>query len=264
MGIRSYRASVYFNYITKRRSIQYIHSPFLFALMLEVFDDSKDKWPHFFSIIEDQRKKLMLNDNKIEFEDFGAGADRVGGVNQVSINTIAKRSLKQAKYARFLYRLANHTHSKNIVELGTSLGVTTSYLASVESSNIYTVEADRNIQKIAQQSWDHLSMQNIFSYSFDLNEKWSLLACEMELIDLLFIDANHRKEAMIRYYFQALPYMHQRSVVVFDDIYWSEETEQAWEILKNREEVTLSFDIFQMGVLFFDKNLSKEDYTLKY
>ncbi len=264
MGIRSYRASVYFNYITKRRSIQYIHSPFLFTLMQEVFDDSRDKWPRFFSTIEDQRKKLMVNDQKIEFEDFGAGADKVEGVQRVSINTIAKRSLKQAKYARFLYRLAKYTHSKNIVELGTSLGITTSYLASVEGSNIYTVEADKNIQKIANQNWDQLSQANIFSYSFDLNEKWSLLSSETDLIDLLFIDANHRKEAMMRYYFQALPYIHQRSVVVFDDIYWSEETQQAWEILKGREEVTLSFDIFQMGVLFFDKNLSKEDFTLKY
>ena len=69
---------------------------------------------------------------------------------------------------------------------------------------------------------------------------------------------------MIRYYLQALPFLHEKSVVVFDDIHWSEGTLEAWKLIKARKEITLSFDIFQMGVVFFDKNLSKEDFTLKY
>jgi predicted O-methyltransferase YrrM len=86
----------------------------------------------------------------------------------------------------------------------------------------------------------------------------------MKQIDFLFVDANHRKEAMIRYYLQALPFIHENSVVVFDDIHWDEETFEAWNILRKRKEVTLSFYIYQMGILFFDKNLSKENFTLKY
>lgn len=254
----------YLKYLNKRRTIQYIHSPFLFSLMQAVFDDSKKNWPSYFFDIELQRKKMISSKEKIEFEDFGSGGDK-SRKKQLSIRSIALQAVKQAKYARFLNRLVTYTKSNHIIELGTSLGITTAYLASVDSDlKIYTVEGDKNIQKKAQQNWNELNLKNIHSYSFDLNEKWSLLADQINKIDFLFIDANHRKEAMIRYVLQSMTYIHEQSVIVLDDIHWSKETYEAWSILKNRKEVTLSFDIYQMGILFFDKKLSKEDFTLKY
>jgi predicted O-methyltransferase YrrM len=232
--------------------------------MKEVFDDSKKKWLPAFTDIENQRKKLTANHEKIAFEDFGAGGDNTRK-KELLISAIAAKALKQAKYARFLHRLATYIHATEVVELGTSLGITTSYLAtSGRNVKVHTVEADASIQKIARQNWASLSIENIQSYLFDLNEKWTLLANQINKIDLLFVDANHRKEAMIRYVLQALPYLHERSVVVLDDIYWNEDTCEAWNILKARKEVTLSFDIFQMGFLFFDPRLSKENFRLKY
>ena len=264
MSTKSFKATSYLQYLAKRRTIQNIHSPFLFSLMEAVFDDSKKNWPSFFSAIESLRKKLIGSNDKIEFEDFGAGGDKKRK-KKLSISSIASKTVKQAKYARFLYRLALFSKSAQIVELGTSLGITTAYLASADAdANVYTIEADKNVQKIAQDNWRELNFKNIQSYSFDLNEGWNLLANEINKIDFLFIDANHRKEAMIRYVLQTMPYIHEQSVIVLDDIHWSEEALEAWNILKARREVTLSFDIYQMGILFFDKKLSKEDFTLKY
>lgn len=263
-NMHSFRAIEYMKYLSNRRGIQYIHSPFLFNLMKVVFNDSKKGWPDTFFRIEEQRNKLMKDTSNFEFEDFGAGGDQLRK-REVSISSIAAKALKQAKYARFLFRLAQHINAKNIVELGTSLGLTTSYLASVQPNvNVFTIEADRKVQAVAKQNWMYLKIDQIKPYCFDLNEQWDFLAERINRIDLLFVDANHRKEAMIRYVLSALPYIHDNSVIVLDDIYWNKETMEAWNLLKLRNEVTLSFDIFQMGFLFFDKNLSRESFRLKY
>ena len=261
-----FRPTSYFQYLIKRKDTKYIHSPFLFSLMQDVFNDSKKNRPAIFTGIELHRKNLISNNQIISFEDYGTGGD-IKKNQKISISAIASKSIKQVKYARFLYRLIKYTKPEKVVELGTSLGVTTIYLALGAEPNgkVYSVEADVHVKKIANDSWINLLGEHaIEGYAFDLNEKLHLLYSELGNIDFLFIDANHRKEAMIRYLLQAMPYLHEKSVVVFDDINWSKETLNAWKLIKKRKEVTLSFDIFQMGILFFDKNLSKEDYTLKY
>jgi len=262
MSTTSFRLASYFQYIRQRRTVQYIHSPFLFGLMQEVFDDSSKLRPDWVSDIERLRKVLTHNNQSIEFNDLGAGGDGQP-TRQVLVSDLARKSVKQAKYARFLHRLAVHGQAKTIVELGTSLGLTTAYLSKSESRTV-TVEGDPTILQLAQNNWNELGIKSIESHCFDLNNGLVDLYQQLNKIDFLFIDANHRCEAMIRYYLQALPFLHEKSVVVFDDIYWNEETLEAWKTIKSRKEITLSFDIFQMGVVFFDKNLSKEDFTLKY
>lgn len=262
MGTKSFRAISYLHYISSAKSIQYIHSPFLFELMQYVFDDSAKKFPKEFGAIEGQRKKMEKDVSLINYQDFGAGGD-LQREKTIALKDIVKSAVKQSKYSRFLYRLVQYQKSIEVVELGTSLGITTAYL-SLACNKVHTVEADKNILTVAKNNWLQLSRNNIHSYCFDLNDSWDSLSEHVNTIDFLFIDANHRKEAMIRYVLQSLPYIHQRSVIVLDDIYWSEETKEAWEILKKRKEVSLSFDIFQMGVLFFDSNLSKQHFTLRY
>lgn len=259
----SFRMSSYVSYLKRSKSKQYIHSPFLFELMNKVFSNAGENLESSFEPIEKLRNELKTNSLHFEFEDFGAGGDTKRR-KKVSVAELATRSLKQKKYAIFLNRLATHLKSKSIVELGTSLGITTSYLSRVENSTISSVEADRSVNCIAMENWKRLKIKNIHSFVFDINEGLDALFDQLQKIDFLFIDANHREEAMIRYYIQAIPYLHQQSVVVFDDIHWSKNTLSAWNKVKARPEVTLSFDIFQMGVLFFNKDLSKEDFCLKY
>jgi predicted O-methyltransferase YrrM len=264
MGTQSFRAISYVRYLATAKSIQYIHSPFLFELMKYVFDDSKKNYPSSFNEIEECRKKLTGDKRIIQFEDHGAGANGdEKSIKEISVSDIASKAVKQGKYSRFLYRLVDYLKCTEAIELGTSLGITTSYLASA-CNQVKTVEADKNVLNIAEENWKILSKRNIKSYCFDLNEGWTHLTTDIDTIDFLFIDANHRKEAVIRYVLQALPYIHQKSIIVLDDIYWSEDMLEAWNILKARKEVSLSFDIFQMGVLFFDSNLSKQHFTLKY
>lgn len=263
MDKTSFRLKSYWNYLFSRRSIQYIHSPFLFELMKFVFDDSSKGTNSDYKKIEQIRKMNQEDSTVLNFEDFGAGGD-VLRTKQITVSNIAGRSVKQSKYARFLHRLCLHIQGKSIVELGTSLGITTSYLALVPDSTVYTVEGDAGVKQVAIRNWMSLDCKNIKPFLGDINEHLPIIYHHVKKIDVLFIDANHRMEAMVRYYLQALPYLHDKSIVVFDDIHWNEETHKAWEMVKRRNEVTLSFDIYQMGVLFFNPDLSKEDFTLSY
>lgn len=259
----SFRLKSYWNYLRNKRSIQYIHSPFLFELMKFVFDDSFKYRLAEFDQIEMVRKGNLANTTVIEFDDLGAGGD-VQRIKNLTVSSLAGRSVKQGKYARFLYRLGYHQKSQTVVELGTSLGITTAYFSLIPDVVVHTVEGDARIQAVAAKNWDTLGFRNIHSYLGDLNESSDIIYQGVGKIDFLFIDANHRLEAMIRYYLQALPFLHDRSVVVFDDIHWNPETLKAWNVIKSRSEITLSFDIFQMGVAFFNPDLSKEDFTLSY
>ncbi|HEY5393490.1 MAG TPA: SAM-dependent methyltransferase, partial [Hanamia sp.] len=120
-----------------------IHSPFVFDFIIHVLNDKK-KYNSYFKI-ESIRKQLLNNGNVIEVEDFGAGS-AVIPYKERKIKDIAASSLKKKKFAQLLFRIVRYYHSKTIVELGTSFGISTSYLASANSgSKVYTFEGAKNI-----------------------------------------------------------------------------------------------------------------------
>ena len=54
---------------------------------------------------------------------------------------------------------------------------------------------------------------------------------------------------------------HHHSVFVFDDINWNEEMQKAWQEIKDHPEVTISLDLFYVGIIFFRKEQQQEHRT---
>jgi predicted O-methyltransferase YrrM len=82
-------------------------------------------------------------------------------------------------------------------------------------------------------------------------------------LDYVFIDGNHRLAPTLNYFDSCLEFAHNETVFVFDDIHWSYEMEEAWEKLKAHPRVTISIDLFHMGVIFILKEKKvKEHYLL--
>src|SRR6187200_1688659 len=103
-----------------------MHSPFVFEFITKILNDKNDYSEY--EKVELLRRQL-LNDNVIlEVEDFGAGSV-VDKKNKRSISSIAKNAAKPKKFGQLLFRMAKHYQPANILELGTSLGITTSYLS---------------------------------------------------------------------------------------------------------------------------------------
>jgi predicted O-methyltransferase YrrM len=150
--------------------------------------------------------------------------------------------------------------------LGTSLGITTAYLASPASAcSVTTMEGANSVADIAEMNFNKLSLANINIIRGNFDETLPPVVESLGRIDLAFVDGNHRYEPTVRYYHQLLPAMHEYSVLIFDDIHWSREMEQAWEEITQDAAVMLSIDLFFIGLVFFRKeNKVKQHFTIRF
>lgn len=246
----------YFAAKTKHR----VHSPFVFKLVTEVItaDTPKD----IYQDIENRRSELIGSDAVIEFEDFGAKP----GIYTKSVSGIAKRALKPKKYAQLLYRLVNHHLPETSIELGTSLGVSTLYQAKgMKNGTLYTLEGSRAVLNIAQEGFETINTgAKIKAIPGNFNETLPHLLNELSRVDYVYFDGNHRKAPTLHYFNLCLPKATNESVFIFDDINWSDEMKEAWEEVKQHPRVTVTIDLFFIGIVYFRKEQVKEHFKIRF
>ncbi len=234
-----------------------IHSPFLFRLVENVV---YDKHPFYaFEKIEKRRKELLKSNEIIFQEDFGTGKS-----SSKKISHIAKTSLKRKYWAQLLFRLVHCTKPKEIIELGTSLGITTSYLAKGNpSAKCFTFEGSEEIVQVANKTFQYVDAKNIEIVIGDINNTLKDVLAKVKSLDFVFFDANHQHDAVINYFNQCLSNVHAKTVFVFDDIHWSKGMERAWNEIRKHEKVTSTLDLHEIGIVFFDPHLEKKTFRLK-
>lgn len=229
-----------------------IHSPFVYDFVIHVLNN-KDKL-YKSREIEQLRTALLYNNTPIEIEDFGAGSGVIKSKMRV-IKKVAASSLKPKNYARLLARIAKYYKAQTLVELGTSFGISTAYIAAANpTATIYTLEGSNNISTIAQDNFEKARLQNIRLIKGDFDSTLPALLSHLTKIDFAFIDGNHRKLPTLQYFRWLLEKATDESVLVFDDIHWSPEMEEAWIQIQQHPAVTLTLDLFFIGVVFFNKD----------
>lgn len=240
-----------------------IHSPFVFEFVRYVLNDIEQY--DSYEKIEAVRKKLLNNNGKIEVEDFGAGS-AVIKTNTRVISKVAASSLKQKKYAQLLYRIVKHYKPGNIVELGTSFGITSSYLASGNpEATLYTLEGASSIAAIAKQNFESLELKNIKLMQGSFDKTLPGLLSTIQKIDLAFIDGNHRKEPTLEYFSQLLNFSTPSTIFILDDIHWSAGMEEAWAAIQQHPSVTLTIDLFFIGLVFINPDFKvKQQFQIRF
>ena len=242
-----------------------IHSPYLFELVRFVLRDRNSYY--CFADIERRREMLLACEDALDVVDFGSQGSPKGKLVQRRVCDIAKNHLEHAQVGQVLFRLVNWIgeHEKRpleVLELGTSLGVTTAYLAAANSRNrVTTMEGSSEVLKVAQGVWRALKLENIKWVEGNIDD--TLFIYAREKLDVAYVDANHTYEATMRYVHYLLPRLHEKGVVVLDDIHYSEEMERAWRALKNDERVTTSMDLYHVGLLFVDPHYLKRHYIIR-
>ena len=252
----------FLKYYLKAGNAHSIHSPFIFELYTKVYKDFSQN-PDF-QRIETVRSALKKDTRKIGITDLGAGS-RLNSSSERSIADIARKSLQSSFWGQFFYRLIRHYNYHNILELGTSLGVTTSYLAmAAPEGKIYTVEGCSNTCRVAGEIITKLGLQENTSL---INGNLDLCLHEvLEMagpLDFVLFDAHHRYEPTLNYFEQCYPFAGENSVFIFDDIYWSAEMKKAWQDICADPRVSLSADFFHIGLVFFRKGVEKQHFVLK-
>ena len=208
------------------------------------------------------KQQLLNNKKSINVTDFGAGS-KVFISNTRSISKIAKYAGISNKRAFLLINLIDYLEPKNILEIGTSLGIATSALSTGdENSQIITLEGCPETAKIAQQQFNKFNLKNINIIIGNFNDTLPKVI-ENKTYDFIYFDGNHQKEATLEYFNLCLATINNNSVFIFDDIHWSEEMEDAWEEIKTHPKVTTTIDTFQWGIVFFKKELEKQHLTIR-
>ena len=253
----------YLKYRWKAKTEYDVHSPFLFDFIEHVLKDTRDYY--IFEEIEQLRNQLLVIDTTLEVVDFGAGSKKSRDP-QRKISTIAKNTLIAPKFGKLLFYLVEYYNSKTILELGTSLGISTLYLAGANhNSKIITLEGSPAIAAFAKQNFERVKLNNIEILTGEFSQTLPKALVSLGKIDLAFIDGNHRREPTISYFEQILPYCHEHSILIFDDIHWSAEMEEAWNHIIKDKKVRLSVDLFFKGIVFLNTDLhEKMDVTIQW
>ena len=240
-----------------------MHSPFVFDFILNVLNNGKNYAPP--EDVELLRRELKYNHTTLEVEDMGAGS-RSGSSRRKAVSKIARTALKPKKYSQLLFRLTKHYQPECIVELGTSLGVTTSYLAkAAPSSQVISVEGSKSIFEIANDNFKKLHLENVHAINGNFNTVLPEILQAISTVDLAYIDGNHRMEPTLRYFQQLLSRSNNETIFVFDDIHWSEEMEEAWQKIKEHPSVRCTIDIFFLGFVFLRKEFkAQQHFTIRF
>lgn len=254
--------SRYIKYIFVSKNKHSAQSPFLYEFITQVLNRNSDD--ESCKIIEKLRKDLCKSDQIIKITDFGAGS-HVNNSKTRKIKDIAKNSAKNSKFGKLLYRIIQFYKPKNILELGTSLGISTLYLSkAIKLSNVYTFEGCLETSKIAQQNFNKMDAVNTNIIIGDFQNTLQKKLKEIKSIDLAFIDGNHQKDPTILYFEECLKYAKNDTIFIFDDIHWSKGMENAWNYIKSHKKTTLTIDLFYLGVVFVKSELSKENYIIRF
>jgi predicted O-methyltransferase YrrM len=236
-----------------------VHSPFVYDLITKCFYD-KSKYNDYKKLIN-YRKRLLNNNKNIDVTDLGAGS-LVMKQKQRAISKMAKNAGSTFKRSKLLYRLTQYFKPENILELGTSVGIaTTAMHLGHPEAHISTIEGCPNIAAFSKLNFEYFKLKNIDVIIGDFNDKIEDL--KTNSYDFIFFDGNHQKEATLHYFESLLKTVHNDSVFIFDDIYWSKEMTEAWNTIKKHPKVTVTIDTFYWGFVFFRKEQAREDFIIR-
>jgi predicted O-methyltransferase YrrM len=240
-----------------------MHSPFVFEMITRVLND-RSREP-VYKELEGLRTSLLRDPTEIVVQDYGAGS-RLGATKTRKISSIAKAALKPPKFAELLYRIVKYYQPETILELGTSLGITTSYLAKANpEAKIITIEGSDAIAGVARANFEKLGIGNIRQVKGNFDEVLPHALCELSPVGLAYVDGNHLYAPTINYFHQILEHTANDSILIFDDIHWSREMEQAWRHIQRHHTVTTTIDLFFIGIVLIRNEFKeRQHFTIRF
>lgn len=252
-----------------------IHSPYLFHLVRMIIRD--DNRYYCWSDIEERRYAMLRAPKLVNVRDYGSRGK--GGEEKRLVSDIAKTSLQSAKNAQILFRIVHWLGQEKkgplrIVELGTSLGITTAYLAMADKRNsVVTYEGSHELVEMAELNWKKLGIENVTVVEGNIDDtlyiynnktkSTSLKEQGAETVDFAYIDANHTYDATLRYYEALSAQANEKTIIVLDDIHYNKEMAAAWQRLGCDSKVTTTMDFYDFGLIFFDPHYLKKHYKLR-
>jgi predicted O-methyltransferase YrrM len=254
----------YLKHAVRAQSKYHIHSPFVYSFYQDVLKNNYSYTQ--FRAINRLRKELETISRFIKRKDLGARCkDYPCDQRFVRVKDIVHHSSVNRKKGEMLFRLIRHYHPATILELGTSLGISTIYFGlAAPESKIITIEGCIDSANLARENFEKTGLRNIQVITGNFEDKLTVALSEIPAPDLVFFDGNHKKEPTLAYFNQCLQHAHPGTIFIFDDIHWSAGMEEAWDTIRFHPQIKVSIDLYHMGIVFFKEGLSKEDFIIRF
>lgn len=260
-----FRAAAYLRYLilSGHSNGHGIHSPFVFDLVSRIFRNKNNR--DIVLYVEKIRKKMISDTRSIAIKDMGAGAFRNSGNKNRKVSEMARYSSVSMKYGIILSNMAKEFGEPCIIELGTSLGISAMYMAlACPDTILHTIEGCDETAKMAAENFSQAQINNIDLHNGSFDERLPGILDSSSIPGLVFIDGNHRKEPLLKYFSIIAERSDSHTVVIIDDICLSHEMEQAWREIKDHSKVSVTIDIYRMGIVFFRKGISANHFIVRY
>lgn len=219
---------------------------------------------YIFKPLSSYRDFLSLNKTLVNIEDFGAGSSYTKN-NCRKVSSILRQSVKSKKYAELIFRIVQNSKPQTMLELGTSLGLTSMYIAKAhKSGKLISIEGSKEIAEVARKGFNKFKCNNLVQIVGNFDDELPIILADNKLIDFAFIDGNHQEVATINYFELLVKHINEDSILIFDDIHWSVGMEKAWNYIINHNSVSLSLDFFEMGIVFFFNRNQNEHHLIRF
>lgn len=237
-----------------------VQAPFLFRLCNEVLTPKNRVSAG--APFEAIRRGLLADHRELRITDLGAGA-KTETSNLRKVSYVARTSAKPRKWAEILYKLAAEFKPGTIIELGTSLGISGMYLAAaIPQGKLLTLEGCPNIAALARENFQKAGIRNAEVITGHFDDTLPQVLQNLPTVEFAYIDGNHTEAGTLHYFTLLKHKAGPNTVLVFDDIHWSEGMKNAWRSICADPAVTVSLDLFHIGVVFFNPGLSKQHFNL--
>lgn len=260
---RLWQALAWLNYRRKAVTRYKIHSPFVYELVEKVF---RDKTEHKeFRSLNRLKKRYAKRTDRIETMDFGSSAGNNTYITRITtVGNIVTQRTHSKKQLEFLYRMSNWFKPGSILEFGTAAGISALYLSKGNpESHMITMEGCMGLASVATKSFKKRNA-NIEVEVGDFNGILDGVVDRVEQLDMVFFDGNHRKAPTLEYFEKCLAKSTDKSVFMFDDIHWSRGMSSAWKTIKKDKRVTLTIDLYWIGLVFFIPEITRQDFVIRY
>ena len=258
----TYRAKQYLHYLLTAGYWRghRIHSPFAFELVNTVIN-SPHHFYHF-ADVEHYRRRLLADRTVVAQTDFGAAG---GALRRRTVAELTSTAAVSRRYGRLLTRLVARFRPRTMVELGTSLGIGTLYMAlAATEARVLTLEGCPVCAGMARKAFADFGLTNVEVLTGPFDSTLPAALASLPAVDFAFVDGDHTLDATMRHFEALAARATDGSVFVFDDIHHSPQMTEAWRRICADPRTVVTVDLFRMGLVFFRSGCQKQHYVVRW
>ncbi|MBS3738105.1 O-methyltransferase [Mesohalobacter halotolerans] len=255
-----FRIKTFFQFLLKSTNEHGVHSPFVYAFVTRCLYSRTSQ--DALKLLRSLRKPALQSQQSLQMLDRGEGSQHFK-TSRRPVSKIAKNAGMGWHQSKLMQKIVDYFNINLSLELGTSVGLGSLALAANQPNNkVETVDACPNTSNFAKHYFENHNLKHIQVHTTEFQSFLSQLPKD-KTYDLVYLDGHHQKNATLQYFSTLKNHIHDNSLIILDDIYWSKGMQEAWQTICRDDKVKVSIDLYFWGIVFFKPELSKQDFKIR-